>query len=39
VLWDIRFAGFMGMFTGMIKKHIKQGTEDALERIATAAAD
>ena len=39
VLWDIRLAGFMGMFTGMIKKHIKQGTEDALERIATAAAD
>jgi len=39
VLWDIRLAGFMGVFTGMIKKHIKQGTEDALERIATAAAD
>lgn len=39
VLWDIRLAGFMGVFTGMIKKHIKQGTHDALERIATAAAD
>ena len=39
VLWNIRLAGFMGVFTGMIKKHIKQGTEDALERIATAAAD
>ena len=39
VLWDIRLAGFMGVFTGMIKKHIKQGTQDALERIATAATD
>ena len=39
VLWNIRLAGFMGVFTGMIKKHIKQGTQDALERIATAATD
>jgi len=29
----------MGVFTGMIKQHIKQGTQDALERIATAASD
>lgn len=37
VVWDIRLAGFLGMFTGMVKKHIGQGTEDALGRIAEAA--
>ena len=39
VLWDIRLSGFARVFTPMIKKHIKQGTEEALERIATAAVD
>lgn len=39
VLWDIRLSGFARVFTAMIKKHIKQGTEEALERIATAAVD
>ncbi len=33
VLWDIKLAGMMGMFTGMIKKHIQSGTEQALESI------
>lgn len=36
VVWDIRLAGFLGMFTGMVKKHIAEGTEEALERIAKA---
>ena len=36
VVWDIRLAGFLGMFTGMVKKHIAEGTEEALERIAQA---
>ena len=31
--WDIRLTGMMGMFTGMIKKHIKNGTEQAMQSI------
>lgn len=33
VTWDIKLSGLMGMFTGMVKKHIKSGTEQALESI------
>jgi carbon monoxide dehydrogenase subunit G len=33
VLWDIKLAGMMGMFTGMIKKHIQSGSEQALQSI------
>lgn len=33
VIWDIKLSGMMSMFTGMVKGHIQQGTEDALERI------
>lgn len=32
-IWDIKMAGMLGMFTGMVKKHIKSGTEQALEAI------
>ncbi|MBC8250595.1 MAG: SRPBCC family protein [Candidatus Nitrosopelagicus sp.] len=32
-VWDVRLSGMMGMFTGMIKKHIKSGTEQALQAI------
>jgi carbon monoxide dehydrogenase subunit G len=32
-VWDIKLSGMMGMFTGMIKKHVKSGTEQALESI------
>ena len=32
-IWDIKLSGMMGMFTGMIKKHIKSGTEQALQSI------
>lgn len=32
-VWDIKLSGMMGMFTGMIKKHIKKGTEEALQSI------
>ena len=31
--WDIRMAGLAGMFTGMVKKHIRGGTEQAIESI------
>lgn len=31
--WDIKLTGVMGMFTGMIKKHIKSGTEQAMNSI------
>ena len=37
VEWDIRLAGFMGIFSKMVKKHILEGTNDALERISKAA--
>jgi len=33
VKWDIKLTGMMGMFTGMIKKHIESGTVQALEKI------
>ena len=33
VMWDIKLSGLMGMFTGMVKKHIKNGTDQALESI------
>ncbi len=29
-VWDIQLTGMMGMFSGMVKKHIKSGTEQAL---------
>ncbi|NNL57930.1 MAG: SRPBCC family protein [Nitrosopumilus sp.] len=31
--WDIKLTGMMGMFTGMIKKHIKSGTEQAMQSV------
>ena len=34
VEWDIRLSGFYGIFTGMIKKHILKGSEEALGRIS-----
>jgi carbon monoxide dehydrogenase subunit G len=36
VVWDIKLVGFLGMFTGMVKKHIAEGSDEALERIAKA---
>lgn len=36
VAWDIKFAGILGMFGGMVKKHIAEGTDEALDRIAKA---
>ena len=33
VKWDIKLTGMMGMFTGMIKKHIESGTAQALQKI------
>ena len=33
VKWDIKLTGVMGMFTGMIKKHIENGTIQALQKI------
>ncbi len=34
VEWDIRLSGFMGIFSKMVKKHILEGTNDALIRIS-----
>lgn len=31
--WDIKMTGIMGMFTGVIKNHIKSGTEQAMQSI------
>ena len=36
VEWDIRLSGFMGIFTKMVKKHILEGTDEALDRISKA---
>ena len=36
-IWDVKLSGMMGIFTGMIKKHIKSGTEQALHAIKTEA--
>ena len=33
VSWDIKLSGMMGMFTGIVTKHIKSGTNQALESI------
>ena len=32
-IWNIKLTGLMGMFTGMIKNHIKSGTEQAMQSI------
>lgn len=32
-VWDIKLTGMMAMFTGMIKSHIKGGTEQAMHSI------
>lgn len=32
-VWDMKLLGMMGMFTGMIKKHVKNGTEQAIHAI------
>ncbi len=32
-VWAIKLSGVMSMFTGMIKKHIKNGTEEALQSL------
>ncbi len=32
-IWKIKLSGMMGMFTGMITKHIQSGTEQALHAI------
>jgi ribosome-associated toxin RatA of RatAB toxin-antitoxin module len=36
VVWNIKLAGFLGLFTGMVKRHIVEGTDEALVRIAKA---
>lgn len=36
VAWDVKLTGFLGMFSGMVKKHIAEGTEEALDRITKA---
>ncbi len=32
-IWDIKLTGMMGMFTGIVKKHIQSCTEQALQSI------
>jgi ribosome-associated toxin RatA of RatAB toxin-antitoxin module len=32
-VWDMKLSGMMGVFTGMVKKHIQSGTEQALQSI------
>jgi hypothetical protein len=35
-MWNIKLAGFLGVFTGIVKRHIAKGTDEALVRIAEA---
>ncbi len=32
-IWDVKLSGKMGLFTGIIKKHINSGTRQALQAI------
>lgn len=32
-VWDVKLTGMMGMFTGIIKNHIRSGTEQAMQSI------
>jgi hypothetical protein len=36
VVWNIKLSRFLGLFTRMVKKHIAEGTDEALLRIAKA---
>ncbi len=36
VVWNIKLTGFLGLFTGIVKRHIAKGTDEALFRIAKA---
>jgi len=36
-IWDIALSGMMVLFSGMISKHIRNGTEQALDLIKKAA--
>jgi hypothetical protein len=36
VKWDTTVKGFYGLFRRIIKKHISEGTQDALSRISNA---
>ena len=36
VVWNIKLTGFLGMFAGIVKRHIAKGTDEALARIAKA---
>jgi hypothetical protein len=36
VVWNIKLAGFLGVFAGMVPRHIATGTDEALARIAKA---
>jgi carbon monoxide dehydrogenase subunit G len=36
VSWEIKLAGFLSLASGMVKRHIADGTEEALDRIAKA---
>jgi Polyketide cyclase / dehydrase and lipid transport len=39
VQWNIKVKGIFGLFRALIKKHISEGTEDALLRISNAVAN
>ena len=32
-VWNMKLPGMMGVFTGMVKKHIQSGTDQALQSI------
>ena len=36
VVWNVKLTGFLGLFTGVVKRHIAEGTDEALFRISKA---
>jgi ribosome-associated toxin RatA of RatAB toxin-antitoxin module len=36
VVWNVKLTGFLGLFTGVVKRHIAEGTDEAFFRIAKA---
>ncbi len=36
IIWDIKLGGMLSIFSSIVKRHIEDGTKEALERIRVA---
>jgi hypothetical protein len=36
IVWNLKLTGFLGLFASIVKRHIVEGTDEALLRIAKA---